>query len=93
MSDYPRCRTCKHYRDNATLEPYARHDGSKGGYTGFCAATQGPYDEKQKATWGRMAITVDGSSYASELLVTPDFGCMLHSDITPIIVEPKESGA
>lgn len=93
MKDYPRCRTCAHYRPTEPSAEYVGYgtwddDGEtfRPHYPGWCAKMQGPADADDPTTLpesGRMAITVDGSTYKADLLVTPDFGCILHSDITP----------
>lgn len=81
----PRCRTCKHFRaEPAFSYPEPDYDPVVV-WPGWCAAMRGPFDDHDKATWpsaGRMAITVDGSTYKADLLVTPDFGCVLHEETT-----------
>lgn len=90
--DYPRCKTCTHYKpcagDSTKGARWADHSWDDGEpkplYPGWCMKLEGPADEHDASTLpesGRMAITVDGSTYRADLLVTPDFGCILHSEI------------
>ena len=92
MSDYPRCRTCKHYLPitefgHGGIGTWNFYDDVPDTtWPGWCGLLEGPAnpDDSDVSPPKRMAIANDGSSYHASLLVTPDFGCVLH--------EPKDCG-
>jgi hypothetical protein len=37
-----------------------------------------------------LAFTMDGSQYTGELLVSPDFGCVMHEHVRPLAAQPTK---
>ena len=86
---YPRCGTCKHFDTTnpvgSCLPPEYEYAVA---WPGLCQLAEGPFNPGNSDTLpspSRLAITIDGSTYTSSLLVTPDFGCVMHSDLHPEI--------